>query len=161
MNPDGFQARLDLMARNDINRRTRERVRAGIVLVVLAIGAIPLRPVAWQAVAGGADTVYLADIADLPLAPGLTEQMDEALVFDKPDGRIIEATARGAVTRGSVTGFYRDVLPALGWRLAGQTEGGRSMELMFDREDERITITAEDDPERDSLITVRFELSPH
>ena len=62
------------------------------------------------------DPKYLSAVDDLPLAPGLVEDVDAGVSFDKPGGRIIEALARGAVSKSDVATFYRSSLPALGWK---------------------------------------------
>ena len=59
----------------------------------------------WFAVAG-AQSAYLADIDDLPLAPGLVEDTAARVVFDKPAGRIVEAAAGGVTTAAAVGRVY-------------------------------------------------------
>ncbi len=54
-------------------------------------------------------------VEDLPLMPGLVEVREASVVFDKPDGRIVEAYAVGEVEQGRVLAFYRQTLPELGW----------------------------------------------
>ena len=41
-----------------------------------------------------ADPEYLTAVADLPMAPGLVEEVGAGISFDKPEGRIVEAVAR-------------------------------------------------------------------
>lgn len=63
---------------------------------------------------------FLTTINDVPLMPGLQELEDEALVFDKPSGRIAETTAAGeGVTRAEIEQFYSKTLPQLGWARIG------------------------------------------
>lgn len=59
---------------------------------------------------------YLEAVSDLPLPPGLVEDVDAGISFDKPEGRIVEALARGAVAKADVAAFYRAALPGLGWK---------------------------------------------
>ena len=63
-----------------------------------------------------ADGRFVSGIADLPLMPGLEEIEESAMVFSKPEGRIVEVMARGAVTREAASAFYDQTLPQLGWR---------------------------------------------
>ena len=47
---------------------------------------------------------------------------EAALIFDKPQGRIVEMAAiadneKGQISRAAVEAFYRASLPNLGWRL--------------------------------------------
>lgn len=92
---------------------------------------------------------YLAAVADLPLMPGLAEVPGVGLVFDQPSGRIVEAYARGAVSRAAVRAFYLDTLPNLGWRAKA--------EALFQREGEELRLDISGD---DGALIVRFTLQP-
>ena len=109
-----------------------------LVLGLLAVLANPAR----------AQGAFVAGIEDLPLMPGLTAQGD-AIVFDAPQGRVVEANAQGAPSRAAVLEFYARALPQLGWRLDGE---GR-----FAREGERLVIEF---PASQSATHVRFFLRP-
>ena len=80
---------------------------------------------------------------------GLTERHEAGLLFDKPDGRLVEAYASGRIPPAAVAAFYRETLPQLGWVRAG--------DLVFRRDGERLVIEllpgAED-------LSVRFRLAP-
>ena len=54
---------------------------------------------------------------------GLAELTDEALFYDKPEGRIVEVAARGAVLQKDAMAFYADTLPQLGWSAVGDASG--------------------------------------
>tara|TARA_R110002096_G_scaffold436105_1_gene668123 strand:+ start:140807 stop:141199 length:393 start_codon:yes stop_codon:yes gene_type:complete len=56
----------------------------------------------------------LKDMA-LPLMGGLAENSDGAMLFDSPEGRIINAEASGMLAAKDVYEYYRVVLPSLGW----------------------------------------------
>ena len=96
---------------------------------------------------------YLSVAADVPLAAGLRELPDAVLVFDKPQGRIVQITAR-ADTQFSPTAiqqFYRTSLPNLGWReKPGKTSGNG---LTFTRKSEILRLTF-------SADLVIFDLAP-
>ncbi len=51
----------------------------------------------------------------VPLPPGLTPVRNEGLLFATPVGRIVQATAEGAVDVDEVYTFYKRTLPPLGW----------------------------------------------
>ena len=97
---------------------------------------------------GGEAQRFVAGIDDLPLAPGL-EEVPGAVVFDKPDGRIVEADAGGRVPAAAVRAFYRAVLPAFGWTPAGELGFVRGGEAL------RIEIV-----ERDGALAVHFSIAP-
>lgn len=59
--------------------------------------------------------VFSSVMSDLPIMPGLTEDTNSAIIFDKPDGRIIETRATGALPANIIDTFYNRALPALGW----------------------------------------------
>jgi len=55
----------------------------------------------------------------LPLMAGLEIEPGSAVVFDKPDGRIVEAGAAGGGPAGRIRSWYAEALPQLGWRPVG------------------------------------------
>lgn len=63
-----------------------------------------------------AETAFFDAIQDMPLMEGLIELPDQTIMFDKPQGRIIETTAlieKG--TQDEVIAYYNATLPQLGW----------------------------------------------
>ena len=96
-----------------------------------------------------AQSRYLSMAEDIPLMPGLTEADNAGMVFDKPDGRIVEAYATGAVTTLAVTRFYAATLPQLGWR--------RESDFRYRREVEHLQLTVTG---RDGALTLRFDIAP-
>ena len=62
-------------------------------------------------------TSLLSDL-DIPLMQDFLEDEDSRVVFDTPDGRIIEVRARGQKGQAAVANYYNMLLPSLGWRLA-------------------------------------------
>ena len=112
-----------------------------------AAHALAVVVLAFVATASAADG-FVPGIADLPLMPGLGAAADDAFVFDSPSGRIVQASATGAVTRARVEAFYAETLPQLGWRRDG-AGWRREGEVL------RLEIAAEG-----AAVTVRFDLSP-
>jgi hypothetical protein len=101
-----------------------------------------------------ADPEYLTAVADLPLAPGLVEEVGAGISFDKPEGRIVEAVARGDVAPAAITAFYRAALPGLGWRsLVDGASGSR-----WQRGGEILSVEIIDS--RNPLV-VRFSIAPN
>jgi hypothetical protein len=94
---------------------------------------------------------YVANVEDLPLMPGLSEIAGAGLVFDKPEGRIVEAYARGSLTPEAVLAFYRRSLPQLGWVAAGPAA--------YHREGERLDLEVLGQDTAGTVV-VRFSLSP-
>jgi hypothetical protein len=97
---------------------------------------------------------FLSGFEDLPLMDGLTEQADSGVVFDKPDGRIIERYASGPLTAESVKAFYAATLPQLGWQAKPDK---RANHLAFEREGESLDIEFK---KVDSELVVRFSVMP-
>jgi len=92
---------------------------------------------------------FLTAIADLPLMDGLSETPGSAVVFSKPEGRIVEVAAEGTVARADVVAFYRRTLPQLGWRPTG--------DAAFERERERLSLGFSGTSGR---LVVQFSLAP-
>jgi hypothetical protein len=107
-------------------------------------GSVPASAQAAKPAAG-----FLAGTEDVPLAPGLKNQEKTLIVFDKPEGRIVEIEARGKATRQAVESFYATSLPELGWVLAGPHRWQREHEAL------RFDITG-----RDGDLSVAFQLTP-
>ena len=120
----------------------RRRLFAALlaVLPLFGAGAAPTRAQVQS---------YIAEVEDLPLMPGLAEVEGAGVVFDKPDGRIVEAYAQGEIAREAVLAFYRKTLPQLGWRAVGATT--------FRREDETLSL---DFLDGGGALIVRFTLVP-
>lgn len=107
------------------------------VFLVIAAGS------AWAG--GGFVSVY----EDLPLPASMTEVPGSALTFDSPDGRIVEADAKGRADKAAVLQFYHTALPQLGW-----TEDGPGR-FHRDQDNLRIDVTGQG-PE----ATAHFTISP-
>lgn len=105
-------------------------------LIVLAAGTL-------AALGGGAppaaaqnEAEYLTTLPDFPLMPGLIEQEEPRIVFDKPGGRIIEGLFSGPPAMAEVRRFYLGALPGLGWDVESSAED----RLSAIREDERLIL---------------------
>ena len=92
---------------------------------------------------------FVAGTEDVPLMPGLRPQPNSDVVFDKPEGRIVEARAEGVTTREKVEAFYAASLPPLGWKPVGRDT--------WQRDAERLRL---DFANSGSRLAVGFTLSP-
>lgn len=106
------------------------------LLLVLVLMAAPL--------AAHADG-FVPGTEDLPLMAGLESVAGSAVVFDKPEGRIVESTAHGKLTRYAVTRFYTQTLPQLGWQHVTGTQAtwiraGERLRLDFRGPDGDLTV---------------------
>jgi len=102
-----------------------------------------LVPFLFFAIATASADEFVAGTEDVPLMPGLTFVAGSDLVFDKPEGRIVEAQARGALARANVQAFYATSLPPLGWKKIGVDRWQRDAErlkLDFSGQDGRLTV---------------------
>ena len=79
---------------------------------------------------------FFSSVPDMPLMDGLTELTDQTVVFDKPEGRIVESVALiEGPAPDSVLSFYNQTLPQLGWT--------RIADLSFKRENEVLKVFVE------------------
>ncbi len=93
---------------------------------------------------------YLRYLPDVPLMAGMSEQQEQAMIFDKAEGRVIESIAlAGTSSAKDVQEFYQRTLPQLGWKQASPQR--------FLRNDEQLIVKWEKLP--DGPI-VRFSVSP-
>ena len=98
-----------------------------------------LKSTARSALAGlllaAAPADFIPGLPDVPLMPGFAEREDARLVFDTPDGAILETHLVGTAPPDRVTGFYADSLPRLGWDPRGRQR--------FRRDDQCLELTVE------------------
>ncbi len=108
-----------------------------------------------------AELVYLEALEDVPLAPGLQEDKAEQVVFDKPDGRIVESQASGASSWVDVRAFYERNLPQLGWVM----ENSSGRDIVFEREGEQLEISVIDEVQEAAThsrsVRLHFSLAPN
>lgn len=65
----------------------------------------------------------LLSVLDIPLMKGFVEEAGSPMVFDTPQGRIIEVQAAGPNGAAQVIDYYRVVLPSLSWvAITGKSE---------------------------------------
>ncbi len=97
-----------------------------------------------------AETVrYSEAMEDLPLMATMQELPDSVVVFDTPNGRIVEMTAQTAASQEQIKKFYNNALPQLGWHTQAPH--------IYWRDGERLTV----DMHVDGANTlVHFSLSP-
>ncbi|MGB0719300.1 MAG: hypothetical protein ACPGRX_02440 [Bdellovibrionales bacterium] len=120
-----------------------------LIIACLCVAALPC---------AAGDAVFFRAIPDIPLPAGFDEITGESLVFDKEEGRIVQALAIapvGAATaytqlgEGIVFDFYAQSLPQLGWRALGRGA--------YSRKDERLAITIE---QSDSFLILSITVAP-
>ena len=99
------------------------KARFPILAAALALTAL----VSGHAVAADG---FVDGLPDLPLMPGLRNVTGETVVFDKPQGRIIQSLTRGAVAPAAVRAFYAETAPQLGWRPTGDNRFARDGEVL-------------------------------
>lgn len=92
-------------------------------------------------------------LTGIPVMAGLSEDLDERIIFDKPEGRIIHVALKGDVSREAALGFYRDALYQLGWQLL-PAEGGAGLVFSRDQENLNLSVTATEP------LELMFDLKP-
>ena len=96
---------------------------------------------------------YLSVESDLPLPPGLVEELDSSLSFNKLEGRIVESEARGKLSKDAVVSFYNTTLPRLGWKK--HNTGGYLFSWLRSGEVLQIVFV-----EKNNNLIVRFSITP-
>ncbi len=119
------------------------------------IASLVVAAILFVGVSGAPSQVNAADsfvygFEDLPLMEPLSQVAGSSVLFDTPQGRIVQATATGSIDRQSVLTFYRSTLPQLGWTMTGDAE--------FRREGEILRLEFDD---QDTILEVRFLIEPH
>jgi hypothetical protein len=96
--------------------------------------------------AGAAD--FVPGTEDVPVMAGLRSSMD-GMIFDKPQGRIVEVQYHGKLKRRDIEAFYAAALPQLGWQPDAAGAWQREGEML------RLDFSG-----KDGDIGVDFVLSP-
>lgn len=119
--------------------------RGILIMGLLAVLSFPAK--AAESVAGPA---FFEALYDVPVMPGLEEIPDQAMLFDKPGGRIASVVAGSkTVDAAQVSRFYAESLPQLGWK--------KTAENQYVRGDDKLVV---DITKRPPLTVVHFTLSP-
>lgn len=93
---------------------------------------------------------FFEALYDVPVMPGLEELHDQAMLFDKPDGRIASVTAASkTLSAAQVAGFYGETLPQMGWK--------KMSENQYVREGDRLSLEI---TKKAPLTIVHFTLEP-
>lgn len=101
-------------------------------------------------VPGDGEVRFFSSIQDMPLMPGLTELSDQMVVFDKPEGRIVESLAVAETgSADDIENYYEEVLPQFGWNRIARNS--------FIRGEERLNLAFET---REGRQLVRLTLTP-
>ncbi len=91
---------------------------------------------------------YIESLGDIPLMPELTIHNEQTMIFDAPEGRVVQVTATSD-TNIPVAAFYAQSLPELGWKT--------NSENSYYREGEHLDISTQKDG---SGVRVTFSLKP-
>lgn len=93
---------------------------------------------------------YFEALYDVPIMKGLEEVKEQAMLFDKPGGRIASVVAVSkTVGAGEIQSFYDAALPQLGWK--------KTSENQYVREEDRLVLEL---IRRPPVTVVHFTLSP-
>ena len=84
--------------------------------------------------------------------PGFLEEVETAVVFESPLGRILETSAIGRASRQSIFNFYKKSLPELGWKIASETR--------FYREGEFLKIELRNNTVGIGMVRLLFKIVP-
>ncbi len=95
------------------------------------------------------ETRFFSVPNDMPLMPGLSELPARATAFDKPEGRIAEASAAGRISAVEIKKFYETLLPQLGWKRGGGD--------FYVRQDEQLAMRTGTE---NGMGVVRFSIAP-
>jgi len=104
-----------------------------VLLSVVAIGLFGL-----MSAAHADKPAFFSALNDIPAMPGLYEAPDRHMIFDVPEGRIIElAIVADGVSREKVEKYYRQTLPQFGWHVKKENSyirDGEQLDLFFENQ---------------------------
>ena len=94
-------------------------------------------------------------IEGFPIMEGLAESMTKIVMFDKPEGRIIESEVAGPGTAGAAKEFYNESLSQIGWNL--QPNGDENI-LKFVKEGELLSLEFSASK---NFVVINISLAPY
>lgn len=99
---------------------------------LLYISVLVLLCGAWPAAAGTQpEAQFFLSLQDVPLMLGMVELPDQTVVFDKPEGRIVESVASlQAIPEKDIKTYYESALPQLGWQRIADNSFVRQGEIL-------------------------------
>jgi hypothetical protein len=107
-------------------------------------------------------TAFFSALQDVPVMEGMQELPDYTLVFDKPEGRIVETLAVydtvSADDSEKIRAFYQSVLPQFGWQRMNRGAESGAQRDFFGRSGE--TLMIELDTASAGEVFIRFTLHP-
>jgi len=113
--------------------------------------------------AGTGQPRLLSDL-DIPLMAGFQEDRDSRVIFDTPQGRIIEGRASGPHSAADVFDYYRLVLPTLSWQtIANKIKncgGAGFLCLKAQRDGEILTIKIREIKPPGQKTVIYFSVNP-
>ena len=92
---------------------------------------------------------FINGLEDIPLYKKMEYVEDSLILFDKIDGRYVSVEINGDYEEKEVIGFYKMILPNLGWR--------EKKSLIFYRNNETLEIICKREKEK---IFVKFNIYP-
>ncbi|MCF8473383.1 MAG: hypothetical protein K9G26_01695 [Emcibacter sp.] len=95
---------------NYLKHYTRQILMSALLLILFCVLLVPQLSRAFD------QSMLLSDL-DIPLMQNFKEEQGSRMVFDTPEGRIIEVRASGPTKPAQVLDYYRLVLPSLSWRV--------------------------------------------
>jgi len=120
-------------------------------LGLMALGLVVLMPrlgVAFE---------YIDGFDAVPVMSGLQQSEYGSLIFDKPGGRILEATLVGPVDHRAALRFYDTTLRSLGWTPIGPLSTDN---VQYGREDEALQIEHVDAGSGETALIFRLNPAP-
>lgn len=100
-----------------------------------------------------AGTVFAPHMEDVPLAA--TACVSHTVVFDTPQGRIVEVTSNALLEPAEAAVYYTENLPRLGWTRVDETTG-----LVFHRGMERLRIQLSAAGKSGAVIRLKLDPKP-
>lgn len=115
-------------------RKNRRTLNRRVLFFIVAVSCFVLSVSSWAQEGSREAPRFFSTLNDVPLMDGLEELIDQSVVFDKAEGRIIESAAAGNdMAAEKIRDFYERTLPQLGWV---KKENGR-----YVRQDEVLEIS--------------------
>lgn len=96
---------------------------------------------------------FVPGTEDVPLMKEMT-LIEEPMLFDKPEGRVVITTFITPAPWEKITSFYKDILPNFGWAFYKTSTPDK---MIFVRQQEQLSIYPQKDNAKGQQITIEIK----
>jgi len=100
---------------------------------------------------------FIEELENIPLPTSFIQNKKKSIIFDTPEGRIVEIYTKGRGDKQTVIDFYKESMPQFGWKII--KNHNNKVALRYIKEGEKLDIKITNAEKYN--LNLNFELSPY